>query len=154
MLITLIHSSSREQVYTPNTTILSEMLPKTNYYCRSCCIFACHFVDWLIYPIKLAHLTLFSLYYFFQPYAPIQCPQSTHNHSKIRAIPVGTKSNGNVVHLCCIQPKRQYVQISNIIDIFIKHPISDKSTLRVKGCIHMFGMVDTAFSYWRALIVC
>ncbi len=40
--------------------------------------------------------------------------------------------------------KRQYVQISNIIDTSIKHPISCQP---VKGC--MFDMVDTALSYYE-----
>ena len=45
--------------------------------------------------------------------------------------------------------KTWYVQISDILDAFIKHPISGQSTTMVKGCmdIIMFDMVDTAFSY-------
>ena len=48
--------------------------------------------------------------------------------------------------------KIQYVQISNRIILplnpFIKHPISDQSTLIIKGCMDiMFDMVDAAFSY-------
>ena len=51
--------------------------------------------------------------------------------------------------------KTQYVQISNNIDTSIKHAISGQSTPKVKGCMDiMFDMVDTAISYWRALMVC
>ncbi len=51
--------------------------------------------------------------------------------------------------------KTQYVQISNILDTSIKHTISYQSTSMAKGCINiMYGMVDTTFSYWGALIIC
>ncbi len=36
----------------------------------------------------------------------------------------------------------------------IKHSISGQSTTVVKGCMYMFDMVDTTFSYRRPLIVC
>ncbi len=39
--------------------------------------------------------------------------------------------------------KTQYVQISNIIDTSIKHPISGQSTPMVKGCMDI-GMVEIA----------
>ncbi len=51
--------------------------------------------------------------------------------------------------------KTQYVQISNIIDTSIKRLISDQSTPMVKSCMYiMFDVVDTAFSYWRVLVIC
>ena len=52
--------------------------------------------------------------------------------------------------------KTQYVQISNITDTFITYLLPDTlSTSMVKGCMeNMFDMVDTAFSYWKALIIC
>ena len=52
--------------------------------------------------------------------------------------------------------KMQYAQILNIIDTFIKCPISDQFTTRIKGMYghNMFHMVDTAFSYSETLIVC
>ncbi len=40
-----------------------------------------------------------------------------------------------ICHLSAIQIKMQYVQISNIIDTSIIHPISSQSTLMVKGCL-------------------
>ncbi len=41
--------------------------------------------------------------------------------------------------------KRQYVQISNIIDTSIRRPILYQSTPMVKGCMDiMLDMVDTA----------
>ncbi len=44
--------------------------------------------------------------------------------------------------------KTQYVQMSNIIDASIKHPISGQSTPMVNCCMDiMFDMVDSAFSY-------
>ncbi len=46
----------------------------------------------------------------------------------------------------------QYLQIQNIAETSIKHQISGWSTNVVTGC--MFDMVDTAFSYGRALIIC
>ncbi len=49
----------------------------------------------------------------------------------------------------------QYVHISNIIDTAIKHSLSGQATPVVEGCMNiMFDMVDTAFTYCRALIVC
>ena len=55
--------------------------------------------------------------------------------------------------LPAVQSKRLYVQISNIIDTSIKYPISGQSISMVKGCMDIcFDMVDTVFSYWRALI--
>ncbi len=42
-----------------------------------------------------------------------------------------------------------------MVDTSIKHQISGQSTTVVKGCMYiMFAMVDTPFSYGRALIVC
>ena len=47
----------------------------------------------------------------------------------------------------------QYVQISNLIDTSIKHPISGQSAHMVKDCMdRMFDMVDNTFSYCRAMI--
>ncbi len=38
---------------------------------------------------------------------------------------------------------------------YFKHQTSGQSITVVKGCMYlMFDMVDTAFSYGRALIVC
>ena len=49
----------------------------------------------------------------------------------------------------------QYVQISNLIDTAIECPMSDQTTIMVKGCMDiMFVIIDTAFHYNRALIVC
>ena len=45
------------------------------------------------------------------------------------------------------QVKTQYVQISNMIDTSIKHPISGQSTPMGKGCMDMFDIVDTVLSY-------
>ncbi len=46
-----------------------------------------------------------------------------------------------------------YVQISNIIDTSIKHPISGQSTPMLKSCMDiMLGIIDAAFSYWKAFI--
>ncbi len=46
------------------------------------------------------------------------------------------------------QVKTQYMQIINIVDTSIKHPISDYFTPMVKGYMDiMFDLVDTAFSY-------
>ncbi len=62
--------------------------------------------------------------------------------------PPGQSYRSNVLY----KVKMQYVQISNLIDTSIKRP-----TFRtvVKSFMDiMFDMVDTAFSYWRALIVC
>ena len=51
--------------------------------------------------------------------------------------------------------KTQYLQILNMIHTSIKHPVSGQSTSMVKECMNiMFDRVDTAFSYWRAVIVC
>ncbi len=51
--------------------------------------------------------------------------------------------------------KTQYLQILNIADTSIKHLISCQSTTMVNGFMYiMVDMVDTAFSYGRALIVC
>ncbi len=53
-----------------------------------------------------------------------------------------------VIYFLLYKVKRQYVQISEIIDTSIKRAISGQSTLMVKGCIDiMFDKVDTAFSY-------
>ena len=52
------------------------------------------------------------------------------------------------------QVKTQYLQILNIRDTSIKHKILGHSIPMAKCCMHMFDMVDTAFNYWRALIVC
>ena len=44
-----------------------------------------------------------------------------------------------------------------IVDTSIKHPISGQSNTNYYGkrlYVQMFDMVDTAFSYGRALIVC
>ncbi len=42
--------------------------------------------------------------------------------------------------------KRQYVQISYMMDTSIKHPISGQYIYMVKGCMDiMFDIVDTAF---------
>ncbi len=55
--------------------------------------------------------------------------------------------------------KTQYVQIWNILDTPIKHPILGQSSPMIK--VHMdviFDMIKqkmyTAFSYWRVLIIC
>ena len=51
--------------------------------------------------------------------------------------------------------KTQYLQILNIVDTSIKRQISVQSTTVVKRLyVHMFDVVDTAFSYGRVLIVC
>ncbi len=51
------------------------------------------------------------------------------------------------------QVKTQYLQ--NIVDTSIEHWNSGQSITVVKGCMYiMFNVVDTAFSYWRVLIVC
>ena len=44
------------------------------------------------------------------------------------------------------QVKTQYLQISNIVDASIKHQISDQYCSK-KLYVHMFDMVDTAYSY-------
>ncbi len=51
--------------------------------------------------------------------------------------------------------KMQLLHISNIIIISIKHAFPGQSIPMVNGCIDiMFDMVDIAFSYRKALIVC
>ncbi len=55
----------------------------------------------------------------------------------------------------CPQSKNAVYANINIVDTSIKRQISDQSTTVVKGCMYiMFDMADTAFSYFRALIVC
>ncbi len=51
--------------------------------------------------------------------------------------------------------KKQYVQISNLIDTSIKRPILGQSTFMIKGCMDItLDMVDITYSYWKTLIVC
>ncbi len=52
------------------------------------------------------------------------------------------------------QVKTQYLQLKNMVDTSIKHPISGQSSTVVKGCVYiLFDMVDTAFSCGTVLIV-
>ncbi len=62
-----------------------------------------------------------------------------NRHSKVS---MGIKKTCYKVAVCMLlsyKVKTQYVQVSNIIDTFSKHPISGKSTPLVKGCMYIFG---------------
>ncbi len=53
------------------------------------------------------------------------------------------------------QVKVQYLQVKNTVDTSIKRYISGQFSTLLKGCMYiMFDMVDTTFSYGRALIIC
>ncbi len=67
------------------------------------------------------------------------------------------KSNDNPeLNTSALQSKNAVcANITHSIDTSIKHQISGQSTSMLKGYMYiMFDMVDTAFSYGRALIVC
>ena len=67
-------------------------------------------------------------------------------------------SNTNEKRICTKKQKTnkqtEKQKQKHIIDTSIKRQISGQSTYMLKGCMHMFDVVDTPWSYGRVLIVC